>query len=341
MLRYLHEWLVLGKWSASAAPTSSIRLGADILALAGDAVVNPHQPAQPIAPLTTDEIPSLGVTDATATGASSSSERNSERIVDSSPLSASSHGAIVGATLSLLPGKVQLSGKRRVACRLPQNWPGLALDVMPRASAPLGATQMVAETVVRGSEIGGRRRDKLTHSVTESRAEGVDGAGEGRVVSAAMGSPVASHRHATATSPTLASRQQRHLNRRRQFSPPPKQFTRPPPKQPALSPPRELYLLFDERNFVLVAPEPESTENGRVVCVAPLRHTVARPHPVDPRVMELRVSTRKDGGSGPGLFLPTASAAAPWSRGEQAGGASFRGYGHRGLWHLVSYENWM
>lgn len=340
MLRYLHERLVLGKWSATAASTNSIGIGVDVLDLAGDAVVNPHRPAQSTASLTTDEILSLEVTGVTGDSTRPSSERSSGRVVESSPLSTSTHKARVGATPSLLPETVQFLGKRRVACRLPQNWPGLALDVMPRMLAPLGARQVAADTLMRRSEVGGGgpRCDEPTPTATESRAEGVDGAGEVGVVSAAMGSPVGPPRHATATTATVASRQQRQINRRRQFSPPPKQFTRPPPKQPALSAPRELYLLFDERNFVLAAPEPKSVENGRVVCIAPLRHTVSRPHPADPRVIELRVSTREAGGSGPGLFLPIASAAAPWSRDEQAGGASFRGYGHRGLWHLVSRE---
>ena len=73
----------------------------------------------------------------------------------------------------------------------------------------------------------------------------------------------------------------------------------------------ELYVVLDERFFLLAVPDPESPmDGGIIVSSAPLRNACAKSHPANPRVAELKVSTREDGraggGEGPGLFMPSA-----------------------------------
>lgn len=173
----------------------------------------------------------------------------------------------------LLPGsRVRLSGKRCVACRLPQNW--------PTRHPPI-------------------RSSIISHMAAKRVA------------------PIGSFpRQAPNPSEGLPWRE------RAQYLP--------------QSQPRELYALLDESSLVLAAPDPVSMENGLLACAAPLRNVVARPHPADSRVLELRVSTRASGGAGPGLFLPVVATAASRPSDRPANGADFRGAGHRGLWHLVS-----
>ena len=120
---------------------------------------------------------------------------------------------------------------------------------------------------------------------------------------------------------------------------------RGPTKTPTFSSSLELYVVLDDRDFLVAEPDPDSPlDNGRILCAAQLRNAVARPHPANPRVLELRVSTRETSqaraNGGPGLFLPTTSPAAVASRYgvDGDGGASFRGVGHKGLWHLVSMQ---
>ena len=112
----------------------------------------------------------------------------------------------------------------------------------------------------------------------------------------------------------------------------------------------ELYVVLDERFFLLAVPDPESPmDGGIIVSSAPLRNACAKSHPANPRVAELKVSTREDGraggGEGPGLFMPSApiEVASRDKRGGVGGeggdgGANFRGAGHKGSWHLVREE---
>lgn len=114
----------------------------------------------------------------------------------------------------------------------------------------------------------------------------------------------------------------------------------PPPRNLHLV---ELYVVLDERNFLLAVPDPESPmDGGIIVSMAPMRNACAKSHPANPRVAELRVSTREQGrvigGEEPGLFLPMAGGASSDGRdgvGGGDGGASFRGAGHKGVWNLV------
>lgn len=108
----------------------------------------------------------------------------------------------------------------------------------------------------------------------------------------------------------------------------------------------EIYVVLDDLNFFVASPDPNSPlDHGLLLCATPLRNAVAKTHPANPRVLELRVSTQEagqEGAGGPGLFLSTTNAsprnsAEAGSRWE--GGVNFRGVGHRGLWHLVSLFN--
>lgn len=105
-------------------------------------------------------------------------------------------------------------------------------------------------------------------------------------------------------------------------------------------------MLDNDPSLLLAIPDPDSPlDNGILLCVASLRHTVARILPANPRVVEFRFSTTKDGRveqrewePGPGLFLPvspTAGGNGVSDVGDESGGPSFRGVGHRGLWNLV------
>lgn len=107
----------------------------------------------------------------------------------------------------------------------------------------------------------------------------------------------------------------------------------------------EIYVVLDDHNFLVASPDPDSPlDHGLLLCANPLKNAVAKAHPGNPRVLELRVSTQESGqegagARGPGLFLSTTNAS-PQNSAEAGsrweGGVNFRGVGHRGLWHLVS-----
>lgn len=233
-----------------------------------------------------------------------------------------------GGTVNLGPprpgDRVRLTDKNYVACYLPFNWPG-----KPATAAPKPAENGGGAGGGGGWVVGGLYRGLLsgyTYWTTPAAAAAAaagdadDGAvattnGGGRSSSSSSGSNSAGYGRASSAATTAN----------------------------ALSL-DELYVVLDERSFMVAVPDPDSpADGGLLVCVAPLRNTAAKKHPANPRVLELRVSTKEEGrvGStgGPGLFLPVpggGEAAAVANVGGGGGEASFRGVGHRGIWHLVS-----
>lgn len=247
-----------------------------------------------------------------------------------------------GGTVNLGPprpgDRVRLTDKNYVACYLPFNWPGRPATAAPKAAGGSGG----------GSGggggggawvVGGLYRTLLsgysywTTPTATAAAGGADGAdsgaimttnGGGRNSSSSSSSDYARHRRASssACSTTGGANASAKAN--------------------ALSL-DELYVVLDERSFMIAVPDPDApADGGLLVCVAPLRNTAAKKHPANPRVLELRVSTKEEGRAGstggPGLFLPVpggSEAAAVAEVGRREGGGRFRGVGHRGIWHLV------
>lgn len=214
--------------------------------------------------------------------------------------------------------RVWLSGKRYLVCHLPFNWPGKATTngAASKKSGIGWGSGIVRSLLSRYSLWMAAPTGAPASSSRSGIAGGVPSGGSGR-------SAVRSHHH--------------HHHRRRQHN----------HRQSSSSAPRpldldELYVILDERSLMIAVPDPDSSHNGRglLVCVAPLRNTAANTHPANPGVLELRVSTREEGqvgsSGGPGLFLPVPvpEKTAPGIGGGD-GGNSFRGAGHRGVWHLV------
>lgn len=326
MLRSLHAWLVEGIWSplvpgqttkssCSGIP-GSVRLGADVLALAGEPDPPPQQPAvvtttalssEMVGQIRTSPAPPVACFSTPA----SVSARASERVLspakhvtatadtDPAGLGGAEQGMSFSPTIS---ERVRLSGRRIVACWLPHSWPGLALEFAPQADGSSVFQGASNDRTENGRLRGGLALEGHGH------AQGRPDSCSTTRLTVMAGKAIAS------TRPTIAT------------------STYPLP--------RELYAVLDDDSFIIATPDPTSMENGCVVCAASLRHSVARPHPADAGVLEVRVSTRQGGGPGPGLLLPVVSAAAPGPGDYEPSGTSFRGAGHRGLWHLVRSRCW-
>lgn len=208
------------------------------------------------------------------------------------------------------PGdRVRLTDKNYVACYLPFNWPG-----KPATAAPKPDNGGVGGG---GTGWGGGLYRTLLSGYaywttpTAAAAPAPPGGGVDNGTSNGGRSSSSSARHGS-SSPSAAL------------------------------PLDELYVVLDERSFMIAVPDPDSPlDGGILVCVAPLRNTAAKKHPANPRVLELRVSTREEGragsSGGPGLFLPVPAgeAVAAAEVGVADGTTSFKGAGHRGIWHLV------
>eukprot|EP00903_Cladosiphon_okamuranus_P018674 g17188.t1 len=245
------------------------------------------------------------------------------------------------------PGdRVRLTDKNYVACYLPFNWPGKPATAAPKLAdgSAGGGGAWVVGGLYRTLLSGYSYWTTPTPAATAASG-GVDGAGGalsgaiattnggGRSSTGSTGGDYARHRRASSAASSTTTGGGGGANA----------------DANALSL-DELYVVLDERSFMIAVPDPDApadADGGLLVCVAPLRNTAAKKHPANPRVLELRVSTKEEGRAGskggPGLFLPVpgggeAVAVAEAAGGE--GGASFRGAGHRGIWHLVlSFQN--
>lgn len=222
--------------------------------------------------------------------------------------------------------RVSLSGKRCLVCRLPFNWPGKA-------------TTTGAASKSSGIGWGGGIVRSLLSSGYSLWMTAAPTTGGGTPASSSSSRSISRSAASGAPSGGSAVRSHNH-HRRRQHSQWQSSSSSSSPRPLDLD---ELYVILDERSLMIAVPDPDSSHNGRglLVSVAPLRNTAAKSHPANPRVLELRVSTREESragsSGGPGLFLPVPvpETEAPRMGGGADGGNSFRGAGHRGVWHLV------
>ncbi|CAN0229243.1 unnamed protein product, partial [Hapterophycus canaliculatus] len=235
-------------------------------------------------------------------------------------------------------GRVQLSGKLCLTCCLPFNWPG---ESVAPPSTIGGTSQTVGKSTGVASAVAA-----AASAMFASTESGRSGGGGGGGISSGIISGPALRTKTLATAGGGGERWEREERRRDQEH----QWRRqqelqqelqqnPSWPDPSLD---ELSVILDEASLMLAVPDPPYSplHGGLLLCVAPLRNTAAKVHPANPRVLELRVSTREEGqpgsSGGPGLFLPVPVGQTAGSGiGDGGGGAGFRGAAHAGVWHLV------
>lgn len=247
-------------------------------------------------------------------------------------------------------GRVQLSGKLCLTCCLPFNWPGESVAPPPPSmdgavgkNTGAAAASVAAES---GRSGGGLSSGIISGAALRTKTLSTTAGG----ASAAAGSGDFCHHHhyQQRRRQELERQRERQERERREEEQRRREQERqwrwqqelqqqlqqhPSWPDPSLD---ELSVIIDEGSFMLAVPDPPYSplHGGLLLCVAPLRNTAAKIHPANPRVLELRVSTREEGqpgsAGGPGLFLP-----APVGQATEDGWASFRGAGHLGVWHLV------